>query len=246
MDYGVTRLTLRREPVNALNPEFLKIVEDQLAAVEGDKRVRAVLLCSGLPVFSAGMDLKEAQAFSLDEQSAVVNSLNQTFFTLYSMSKPVVTAVNGAAIAGGLFFVLASDYAIAREGAKFGLTEVRVGVNFPVVPLEIARAALAPNIFRRIMLSGHNIDTERAGSMGIVDEVVKLEDLPSRSLDVARDYANIPSIAYAKVKAQMRAHTLRSMAQILEQKSDPTLKGWFTDETRTAMDKLLASVKGSE
>lgn len=242
-DHGITHLTLRREPVNALNTVFLTDVEHKLTAIEKDARVRAVVISSGLSVFSAGMDLKEARGFSDVEQSAMVTSINQTFFRLFSMSKPVVAVVNGAAIAGGLFFVLASDYAVAREDAKLGLAEVRVGVNFPIVPLEIARAALAPNVIRRIMLSGQYVDAVSASKMGIVDEVSSAENLLIRAFEVARDYATIPPIAYARVKAQMRAQSVQTMAQALKQKTDPTLAGWFTDETRSAMARALACAK---
>lgn len=243
LDYGITHLTLYRAPVNALNSEFLATVKKQLSGLEQNQRVRAVVISSGLPVFSAGMDLKEAKAFSNAEQAAAVDGLNRTFFQLYAMSKPVITAVNGAAIAGGLFFVLASDYAIAREGAKFGLTEVRVGVNFPIAPLEIARATLAPNVFRRLLLSGQNVDAVSAGKMGIVDEVTSAEDLLPRAFAVARHYATIPPIAYAKVKDQMRAQVLQTIEHALARNSDPALAGWFTDETRAAMAQVLASVK---
>lgn len=241
--HGIVHLTLNRAPVNALNPEFLTMVEQKLSELEENESVRAIVIGSGLTVFSAGMDLKEAQAFSNAEQAAAVEGLNRTFFRLYGMSKPVVTAVNGAAIAGGLFFVLASDYAIAQKDAKFGLTEVRVGVNFPIVPLEIARATLAPSAFRRIMLSGQNVDAVTAHKMGIVDEVTNADDLLSRAFDVARDYTTIPPTAYANVKAQMRVQTLNIMEHTLTHKSDPALVGWFTDETREAMAQMLASKK---
>ena len=243
LDHGVTRLTLNRKPVNALNPEFLASIKKQLSELEENERVRAVVISSGLSVFSAGMDLKEAQAFSVDEQAAAADGLNRTFFCLYGMSKPVITAVNGAAIAGGLFFVLSADYALAQENAKLGLTEVRVGVNFPVAPLEIAHAVLAPGTLRRVMLSGQNVDAVSARKMGIVDEVTSAEDLLSRTLAVARDYAAIPPVAYAKVKAQIRLPVLQKIENALIQKSDPTLAGWFTDETREAMAEVLASAK---
>lgn len=244
LDQGIVQLMLCREPVNALNPEFLTNVEHKLTALDVNQHVRAVVISSGLSVFSAGMDLKEAQLFSQAQQAAVVSSLNQTFFRLFCMSKPVIAAANGAAIAGGLFFILASDYALAREGAKFALTEVRVGVNFPVVPLEIARAALAPHVFRRLLLGGRSLDAVSASHMGVVDEVTSSEELLPRALEVARDYASIPPLAYAKVKAQMRQLPAQEMRQSIAQKTDPTLAGWFTAETPAAMARALAASRG--
>lgn len=227
--------------MNALNPGFLDAITETLTEIDNDADTHALLISSGLSVFSAGMDLKEAQAFTVAEQTQIVDSLNIMLARLYGMSKPVVTAVNGAAIAGGLFFVLASDYSVAREGAVLGLTEVRVGVNFPVAPLEVARAALAPNVFRRMLLGGRNADAAAALEMGVLDEVVQRDELISRAQAVAADYATIPSTAFARVKAQMRAESLHVINDAIDHKSDPTRPAWFSAETPGAMSALLES-----
>ena len=240
-DAGIAQLVLERPPVNALNPEFLKEISDRLAEIESDSGVRAVVINSGLAVFSAGMDLKEAQDFTVSEQTDVVDGLNETFCRLYGVKKPVIVAINGAAIAGGLFFALAADYAVARQGAKFGLTEVRVGVEFPAGPLQVASAELTPQACRRLMLGGRNLDAETARNLGILDEVVDPEALMDRAMEVARDYASIPAVAYAGIKAQLRSRTLGIIKDTIESQSDPARNGWFTDETRDAMTTLMVA-----
>jgi enoyl-CoA hydratase/carnithine racemase len=236
---GVEILNLNRAPVNALNPQYLNDIEVELSAIDADASVRALVLTSGLKVFSAGMDLKEAMAFSDVEQTAVVDGLNATYGCLYGLSKPVITAASGAAIAGGLFFILAADYTVAHEGAKFGLTEVRVGVNFPVAPLEIARAVLSPAAFRRILLSGDLLDAGELMNMGVVDEIASPDDVMTRALSVAKNYAAIPPLTYASVKAQMREKELAVIRDVIANKSDETRLGWYNDETRDAMTALL-------
>lgn len=236
---GVSILSFNRAPVNALNPGYLTEIDAALAKLGNDDTVRAVVLSSSLKVFSAGMDLKEAVQFSKAEQTAVVDGLNATYTRLYSLPKPVITAANGAAIAGGLFFILAADYTVASERGKFGLTEARVGVNFPIAPLEIARAALNPAAFRQIMLGGNLISAAKALDMGMVDEVVAPEGVLERSITVARDYATIPPRTFASIKAQMRAGELHLINETIADKSDPTRDGWYTDETTGAMQALL-------
>jgi len=236
---GVTILTLNRAPVNALNPAYLGEIEAELSKIEKDPAVRAVVLASGLKVFSAGMDLKEAQGFSKAEQTAVVDGLNATYARLYGLSKPVVTAAAGAAIAGGLFFILAADYTVAGQRAKFGLTEARVGVTFPVAPLEIARAVLSPATLRRVMLGGDLMSAQDAQDMGIIDEIVDAEDVMPRALAMARHYAAIPPMTYASIKAQMRHRELSVIRETIENKTDPSRDGWYSDETPAAMAALL-------
>ncbi len=242
-DGGITELVLARQPVNALNPEFMKEISDRLAEIDSAAGVRAVVITSALPVFSAGMDLKEAQNFTVSEQTDVVDGLNETFCRLYGIRKPMVVAINGAAVAGGLFFALAADYAVARQGARFGLTEVRVGVDFPVGPLQIARAELTPQACRRLMLGGRNMDAQTARNLGVLDEVVDAGSVLPRAMEVALDFASIPAVAYARVKAQLRSTTLRTINDAIESQSDPARNGWFTDETRDAMAALLAATR---
>jgi enoyl-CoA hydratase/carnithine racemase len=169
--------------------------------------------------------------------------LNNTFAKLYGFPKPVVAAVNGSALAGGLFFVLAADHSVAREGIKLGLTEIRVGVTFPVGPLEIARDTLPHGAFRHLLLSGQPVEASRAVELGIVDEVTPLDSLMTRAESVARQFAALPPRTFAAVKAQMRAPALRIINSAIEAKSDPARASWFSDETIPAMKAMLDATR---
>lgn len=237
---GVSCLTLNRAPVNALNPDFLQAFADRLDELAEDNTVRAVIIDSAFKVFSAGLDLKEAQCFDLVAQQAIVRGLNVSFTKLFSFPKPTIAAVRGAAIAGGLFFVLASDYRVAAPNAKFGLAEIRVGADFPIGPLEIARAMLDPNVFRRLMLGGKPVAADAALSAGILDAVVEASLLRDAAVDVARDYARIPPKTYAAVKRQMRSGTIAVIRDAMANGANTPADGWFNDETRDAMAAMIS------
>lgn len=234
---GITLVRLNRAPVNALNPAFLAEIEERFDALERAGAVKAVVLTSALKVFSAGLDLKVAKQFTVEEQTAVVDGLNATFVKLYRFPKPLVVAVNGAAIAGGLFFVLTADYAVAREGVKLGLAEIRVGVSFPTVPLEVARGTLPPRAFRQLLLGGNPVSANKALLEGFVDEVVTADEVLPRALQVAEDYSKIPPNTYRGVKSQMRAPVLSA----IDAQPDPTRDGWFCEETVPAMESILGA-----
>ena len=234
---GIALVKLNRAPVNALDPDYLAEIGERFDVLEGDGSVRAVVLTSAVKVLSAGLDLKAAKQFSVKEQTAVVDGLNSTYVKLFKFPKPLVVAVNGAAIAGGLFFVLTADYVVAQDGVTLGLAEVRVGVSFPIAPLEIARGTLPPHVFRRLLLSGNPVPANRALLEGFVDEVVSANELLPRALLVAEDYAKIPPITYGAVKAQMRAPVLSA----IDAQPDPTRDAWFSEETVPAMDSMLGS-----
>ena len=232
---GVVRLVLNRAPVNALSAEFLDLFAVRLGELAGDPDVRAVVLSSPFKVFSAGLDLKEAQRFDLADERAIVRALNEDFLALYGFPKPVVAAVNGAAIAGGLFFVLGADWRVAAPRAQFGLAEVRVGADFPVGPLEIARDALDPNCLRRLMLTGQPVRADAALAQGFIDEVS--EDVDAGAVAKARELALIPPGTYASVKRQVRGGAIARIRAAMAD-ADPAA-GWFTAETRPAMARMI-------
>jgi len=240
---GVAVLTLDRAPVNALNAAFLDEIAAAARELADDAGVRAVVVTSAFKTLSAGMDLKEAVRFSVAEQTAMVDGFNETFAVLYGFPKPLVTAAVGDAIAGGLFFVLTADYVVARDGATFGLAEVRVGANFPFGALEIARDALNPAAIRRLMLGGRIFDAAEALRHGFVDAVVPADQVLELALSVARDYAASPPKTYADIKQQIRGPVLDRIQRVIAERSDPVRGGWFTPETQAAMNAMLAKLR---
>lgn len=235
MGDGLTRITLNRAPVNALSAAFLDAFCAMLADLEHDPQTRAVILASPFKVFSAGLDLKEAQAFDAHGEAEIVRALNEDFLSLYAFPKPVVAAVTGAAIAGGLFFVLGADWRVAAPRAQFGLAEVRVGADFPVGPMEIARDALAPDTLRRLMLTGQPVRADAALAQGFIDEIA--EDALAAATVKARELAVLPPLAHAAIKRQIRTPAI---TRIREAMAKPHT-GWFTDETRPAMQRMMGA-----
>mmetsp|Transcript_22697 Transcript_22697/g.37365 ORF Transcript_22697/g.37365 Transcript_22697/m.37365 type:complete len:311 (+) Transcript_22697:4224-5156(+) len=234
-DGHVRHLVLDAPPVNALRPDRLMGLAEVIGAAEENANVRAIVVQSALRVFSAGLDLKVARDFDEDDQARIVEGLNVAFLRLFACPKPVIVVTGGAAIAGGLFFVLAADHRIATPRASFGLAEVRVGVDFPVGPMEIARAMLAPNDLRRLMMRGQPIGASTALACGLVDEVVDPADLAQAATRAAHEFAAIPPTAYASVKQQIRGDTIAR----IEAEMGKDRGSWFTAETRAAMTAML-------
>lgn len=236
---GVLQVELNNAPVNSLSATKLRELRQFFNAVASDNSVSSVLLTSGLKVFSAGLNLKEAQTFDIEAQSDVVNAFHECFLELYSFPKPLICAVEGAAIAGGLFPVLCSDYRIAEEKAQFGLAEVRVGVGFPVGLVEIVRAEVTQNAMRAVMLSGQPISASAAEKAGIVDELVPEGDALDRAMQVVVEYSQLPPQAYKTVKQQIRAPIIAALNSEVTKAETSAPKAWYTDETEQAMSKMI-------
>ena len=236
---GVVCLTLNHAPVNAISAQGLMQFAQTIKVLEADASVRAIVIASPFKVFSAGLNLKQAQGFDLAAQHAIVTALNDGFLALFACKKPVVVAVNGAAIAGGLFYVLASDYRVAVPKASFGLAEVRVGADFPLGPLEIARATLSPNDLRRLMLTGQPMSAEDARLSGIVDRVVEPDELMEAALAEAAQLGQIPPRTFAAVKRQIRGQAIALIEAGIAAGANAPEDGWFNAETVPAMRAMI-------
>jgi len=121
----------------------------------------------------------------------------------------VVAAVNGHAIAGGCVIVCACDYRIMAEGdGRIGVSELRVGVPFPVLPLEIMRFAVSNSHLQSLVYTGRTLLPEDAKAAGLVDEVVPAEKLLHQACETAEHFGAVPTNSFALTKALLRQPTL--------------------------------------
>ena len=236
---GVLQVEFNNAPVNAFSASALRELGNFFNAVALDQDVSAVLLTSGLKVFSAGLNLKEAQTYDIKAQSDIVDAFHECFLELYSFPKPLICGVEGAAIAGGLFPVLCSDYRVAGEKSQFGLTEVRVGVGFPIGLVEIVRAEVTQNAMRLMMQNGQPIPAKGAKKAGILDELVAEGEASDRAKKMALKYAQLPSQAYKTVKYQVRAPVITALRNQIAKAAYAAPQAWFTKETKQAMAKMI-------
>lgn len=222
-DAGVVVVTLDRPPVNALETRF----GHELAAVlEREAReARAIVLTGAGRAFSAGVDTKAAATLDREGQRAGVEGINRLAMLLFGLDVPVVAAVNGHALGGGLVLPLACDVVIAtRAECKLGLTEVVAGVPFPAAPLAVCRYRLSPPVYNNLCLTGRVIGPAEALALGVVDELAEPAQLVPRACEVAATLAGYP--AYARVKDQVRAAARADMEQAVAR--DPLLSDWLS------------------
>jgi enoyl-CoA hydratase/carnithine racemase len=206
------RLTLNRpEKRNALNLETCREITAAIMDASGDPAVGAILLSGAGKAFSAGMDLTEAPDVDAEELAEAHDRL----FTIYEwVDKPVVAAVQGAAIAGGTGLAVNAHIVIAAEDAVFGLTEVRLGL-WPVLIFPAIAAAVGERRAMELALSGRTFGAHEAASYGLVNEVVPLDGLVARSLEVATSLANSSGAAIGAGLAYVRAIRGKPSAEAL-------------------------------
>jgi enoyl-CoA hydratase/carnithine racemase len=228
---GVAVVTLARPPANALDPT---LVADLLAALEQLNRERpaAVVLAGSGGFFSGGADLRVVPALSEEEQAQMVRDVNKLFSRWHEFPRPLVSAVNGHAVAGGLVLALCGDYRVASSSARFGLTEAKVGIPFPSAAIGVVQAELPPPIVRRLVLGAELIDSSTALAWDVVDEVVAEEAVLARSLEIAHERSRLPPNTYELIKRRVRAG------------ASAATRGMFGDDDRARWDASEAREAG--
>ncbi len=222
-DDGVVSLSIDRPPANAMDVTLLREVVEGVATLAGEAP-RALVLAGREGCFSAGADLKAVPGYGPAQQREMVAGINAMALGVYELEFPVVGAITGHAIAGGLVLALCTDLRVASAGGRYGLTEVKVGVPYPQAALGVVRAELTPQAIRVLALGGELTDAAECERLGVFDEVLDADEVLARALHVAARLAALPPEVYARTKRDLRAPSLALMRAGAE--DDPLLERW--------------------
>ncbi|HEX3438165.1 MAG TPA: enoyl-CoA hydratase-related protein [Pseudacidobacterium sp.] len=176
---GILTITLHRpERRNALNPEMIQDLTHALEAAEHSPAGVVILTGAG-PAFCAGLDLEHLETLHVktpDEHRADSSNIARLLRTLYNVSKPTISAVNGAAVAGGMGLATICDFTLAVPEAKFGYTEVKIGFIPAIVSAFLIRQ-IGEKRARDLLLTGRLIEATEAHELGLVNSIVSQQEL---------------------------------------------------------------------
>ncbi|WP_044042944.1 3-hydroxyacyl-CoA dehydrogenase NAD-binding domain-containing protein [Caballeronia insecticola] len=227
---NVLVVTIDHAPVNALNAAVRRGLIDAIEAADGNASVRAVLIVGAGRNFIAGADIREFG------KPAVPPSLPDVCNRIEACSKPVVAAIHGAALGGGLEVALASHYRIAFEGAKLGLPEVQLGLLPGAGGTQRTPRLIGAQAALSLMLSGRHVGAQEALRTGLVDRVGHSDDVLTEGLAYAHELiatraaprrtrsapgladkeASTAAIAAARADTQKKARGLLSPLKIVD------------------------------
>jgi len=221
----------RPEVHNALSAELGAELAATLHALAHDAAVRCVVLGGRGPSFCAGADIgamKASADATFEQNLAEAEKLGGTFAALGDFPKPVVARLHGGVLGGGVGFACACDIAVASDDARFGLTEVRLGIVPGLISPYVIRR-LGDRVARELMLTGERFDAATAARLGLVHHVV-----PAAELD-AKVNERVGELLKGGPHAQQR------IKMLLELWAD---SGW--EEYASALPRTLAEVRSGE
>jgi enoyl-CoA hydratase/carnithine racemase len=198
---AVRILTMNRpEKRNALNSELTEGLLAALRAADAADAVGCIVLTGAGPAFCAGADLSEFKGLqdprAAEKRAELTMQLNLVFSRI---SKPIVTAINGAAMGGGAGLALAADIAVMAQSAKLGYPEAKHGIVAAIVMANLVRQIGRKAAFEMVAL-GEPIDAARALQLGMVNRVVPGADLLPETLKTAESLAAVARPAMAETK----------------------------------------------
>src|ERR1700726_3094772 len=186
-------LTLNRpEKRNAISPQMLSELQSAFDTVEKSPARVGILTGIG-KAFSAGMDLEMLSAIarqSPQENMDDSRRMARIFRRIWSFTKPLIAAVNGAALAGGCGIATLCDFTLAVPEAKFGYTEVKIGFLPAIVSVFLTRQ-IGDKRARDLLLTGRKISAKEAQQLGLVSEIVEPEKLMSRASELADSFVEV-------------------------------------------------------
>lgn len=244
---GVATVTLNRpQSHNALTPEMIKGLRETFDELGGDDQIRIVVLRGRGRSFCAGADLgamRAAAEYSYEENVADSEAIFDLMSTLSSCPKPVVAAVQGAAIGGGVGLVSCCDISIAVSGTIFAFSEVRLGI-LPAVISPFVTNRMNAGAVRELFLTGERFDAERALAAGLVQHVVESETALEELLQ-----ERIRLLLQAAPGAQA---AVKELLREIQRRPDSELRGYTSqfiahrrasDEGREGMSAFLEKRK---
>jgi cyclohexa-1,5-dienecarbonyl-CoA hydratase len=164
---GRCTITLARPPLNVVTIEMLDAIESALAEADRDSSVRVVLIAGDGKAFSAGVDVQDHIG---DRLEPMMDALTRLFSTMERIDVPTVSAVHGAVLGGGLELALGTRLCLARDDAKIGQPEIRLGVFAPPASVLLPRL-IGPRRAHDLLLRGGTIDAATALDWGLVNAV---------------------------------------------------------------------------
>ncbi|MEM6794434.1 MAG: enoyl-CoA hydratase/isomerase family protein [Acidobacteriota bacterium] len=242
---SVAVLRIEHGKVNALDTDFFDALEDQLDFLEISDHRSVVLTGTGRS-FSAGVDLNQVLDGGVPYLREFLPALSKGLRKLFTFPRPVVAALNGHAIAGGCLLALACDYRVLTEsGAKLGVTELQVGVPFPVAAMEVLRFQVGDRVTHDLAYSGRLIDPQEALRLGLVDRLAAPEAVLDQALEVAADYGRRPASAFGLTKRQLRYELVDRIQQQELLLEDEIAQHWSQPQTMAAIRAFLQAAAGT-
>lgn len=241
---AVATIRLDRPPMNALNSQ----VQEEIAAAAGqvadDDTIRAAVIYGGEKVFAAGADIKEMAVMTYAQMVAHSRRLQACFTAVAQIPKPVVAAITGYALGGGLELALCADFRVMGERARVGQPEIQLGIIPGAGGTQRLPRLVGPARAKDIIYTGRHVRAEEAMTIGVADEVVPDDEVHAAAVRMAARFAGGPAVALAAAKQAIDSGLEVDLATGLEIERVHFSGLFATEDQRIGMQSFVENGPG--
>jgi enoyl-CoA hydratase/carnithine racemase len=234
---GVVALRIDRPPMNALSRVLLDDLASIARELSADPGVKAVVVFGGDKAFAAGADISEFRGQK--EARDVAQAFRAAFDAVGAIPRPVIAAINGVALGGGLELALACDLRIAADNARVGQPEVLLGIIPGAGTTQRLPRLVGPARAKELIWSGRQVKAEEALAIGLVDRVVPAAELEDAALTWAGTFASGPAVALGLAKRAIDAGLDLPLEQGLDLEADVFVEVFGTQDATTGVRSFL-------
>ncbi len=239
---GVALLRIDRPPMNALSLGLLGELADAVASLATDPAVKAVVVAGGERAFAAGFEISE---FGDEERARLVAArFRSAFDALGDIPRPVIAAVNGYALGGGLELAMACDLRIAADNARVGQPEILLGLIPGAGGTQRLARLVGPARAKEIVWSGRQLRADEAERIGLVDRVVPAAELLDAATDWAAQFARGAVVAMGLAKRAIDRGLDGSLAEGLDLETDAFVEVFATEDAAIGVRSFLENGPG--
>jgi len=202
---GQLILVLDRPPVNALNSETLRELQQLIEYIQSRDDLRIVILTNTGHVFCAGADLKERQGMSDEEVQEFVTTIQNTLYSWYNLEIPTICAMQGGAFGGGLELALMCDFRILSEEAELGFRETRLGIIPGAGGTQRLSRIAGESAALKWILTGKTFTASEALADRVVDQVVEADLVMEEAESLSREILQAAPIAVRQAKQAIKS-----------------------------------------
>jgi enoyl-CoA hydratase/carnithine racemase len=241
---GIATIRLDRPKMNALSAQVQAEIADAAAEVSADSAVRAVILYGGERVFAAGADIKEMASMGYPAMAVRSAALQASFTAVADIPKPVVAAVTGYALGGGLELALCADFRVLGESAKVGQPEILLGIIPGAGGTQRLPRLIGPAKAKDLIFSGRHVAADEALAIGLADKVVPDADVYQAARDLVAQYASGPALALSAAKQAVNKGLEVDLATGLEIERLHFAALFATEDQKNGMSSFLENGPG--
>ena len=241
---GIATIRLDRPKMNALSTQVQREIAAAAAAVSADSAVGAVIIYGGERVFAAGADIKEMSAMSFQEMATVSAALQTSFSAVAAIPKPVVAAITGYALGGGLELALCADFRVLGERAKVGQPEILLGIIPGAGGTQRLPRLIGPAKAKDLIFTGRHMDAAEALAVGLADKVVPDAEVYQAARDMVARYVGGPALALRAAKQAVNSGLEVDLATGLEIERLQFAALFATEDQKNGMSSFLKDGPG--